>query len=140
MPTCLGWGARLEGGGGTAKHVGGGGVVAVVGGFEVTGEGGVLGVLEVPVGPAVGRTGAVVDSWNTFGGGGRVGRRRSDGTWAALLGCVGAVVACALSSRGEAAVLVGCSKMEDKGGERFVGLGLGAPVATGNFEKPCVLD
>ena len=71
MPAVLGgWCTGFEEGGGATEHVGGSSFVTVAVALEVAGDGGVLRVAEMPMGPAVGRMGACVGAGNsTFGGG-----------------------------------------------------------------------
>ena len=129
-----------EEGGGSAESVGGGGFVAVVGVLEIAGDGVVLGIFEVAVGPAVGAVGTQVgSSWSAgCGGGWHSGSwRRRDGAWsrrwACHGGCVG--VACAAAGGGEATILVGGAKVEDEVGEGLGGFGFRAPFTARDFEK-----
>jgi hypothetical protein len=141
VPADLGDRAGFELSGGAAEHVVGGRFVAMVGALEVAGEGGVLGVAKIPMRPTVGRVGASINARGCRGGRG-VGRRRSDGArlGGSLLGGVGAMVASAVSSGGEATILIGGTEVGGEVGQGFVGFRLGAPVATGNLEETSGVD
>ena len=141
MPAVLGgWCTGFEEGGGAAEHVGGCSFVTVAFAFEVAGDGGVLRVAEMPMGPAVGRVGACVGAGNSTCGGGWVRWGWNDDAWTFGLREVGAMVAGALRSGGEATVLVGGTEMEDEGSEGLVSFGFGAPVTAGDFEETGCLD
>ena len=149
MPDFLGDGPGHEDGGGTPEGVGGSCVISVVGMFVIARDGVVFRVFKMTVCPAVGRVRAKVGAarrctgrsdGNTGGcecgrWGDRARGGRGNGWTGGSAGGVSAVKTSRAGRGGEAAILVGCTKVQRKIVEGFLIVLLSPPVATGDFEQ-----
>jgi hypothetical protein len=114
--------------------------------FEVAGDGRVLWILEVAMGPTVGDMWAKIGTawlWDSAGRGNEGGRcsnrRWSDSSGSGVdsrgCGCIGSMVSSTAGSCCESAVLVGGTEVDNEVGEGLGGFRLGTPIAAGNVKE-----